>query len=208
MAPAENLPGIIFVIIGPGGAGKNAIMKAVIAAIPALKQLATATTRPMRADEKQGREHVFVSARRFQEMISNNELLEHQEVTPGKHYGIPRRAVWEALTAGAARIADIEVLGAIELADAYPQNVVQIFVTVPGDDIARQMAVLEERMRGRADEATDIEQRLERARTLELPYQTRCDYIVVNDDLARAIEKTAAIIRREMAERQLQEVNP
>lgn len=208
MTPSENLPGIIFVIIGPGGAGKNAIMKAVIAAIPALKQLATAATRPMRADEKQGREHIFVSEQRFQEMISRNELLEHQEVTPGKFYGIPRRTVLEVLAAGAARIADIEVLGAIELAAAYPQNVVQVFVTAPGDDIAQQMAVLEARMRGRADEATDIEQRLERARTLELPYQTRCDYIVVNDDLAQAIESTAAIIRREMVDRQLQEARP
>ncbi len=208
MAPAENLPGIIFVIIGPGGAGKNAIMKAVIASTPALQQLATATTRPMRADEKQGREHVFVSAQQFHEMISNDELLEHQEVTPGKHYGIPRQTVLEVLTAGAARIADIEVLGAIELATAYPQNVVQIFVTVPGADIANQMALLEARMRSRADKATDIEQRLERARALELPYQSRCDYVVVNDDLAQAIEATAAIIRREMAERQMQEVNP
>ena len=147
MALSENLPGVIFVMIGPGGAGKNAIMKAVIAAFPAMKQLATATTRPMRADEKQGREHLFVSEQQFQEMISRNELLEHQEVTPGKFYGIPRRTVMEALTAGAARIADIEVLGAIELAAAYPQNVVQVFVTVPGDDIAQQLAVLEERMR-------------------------------------------------------------
>ena len=204
MARAEKLPGIIFVIIGPGGAGKNAIMKAVIATIPALKQLATATTRPMRVDETQGREHLFVSARQFQAMIDQNELLEHQEVTPGKFYGIPHRTVLEALSAGAARIADIEVLGAIELAAAYPQNVVQVFVTVPGDDIAQQMALLEARMRRRADEATDIEQRLERARTLELPYQARCDYIVVNDDLAQAIETTAAIVRREMVERQLQ----
>ena len=208
MALAEKLPGIIFVIIGPGGAGKNAIMKAVIAAIPALRQLATATTRPMRADEMQGREHLFVSSQRFQEMIIRNELLEHQEVTPGKFYGIPRHTVLEVLTAGAARIADIEVLGAIELAAAYPQNVVQVFVTVPGDDIAQQLALLEARMRSRADEATDIEQRLKRARTLELPYQTRCDHIVVNDDLAQAIEATAAIIRREMDERQLQAVGP
>lgn len=208
MAPAEKLPGIIFVIIGPGGAGKNAIMKAVIAATPALQQLATATTRPMRADEQQGREHLFVSAQRFQEMISRDELLEHQEVTPGKFYGIPRQTVLDVLTAGAVRIADIEVLGAMELAAAFPQNVVQVFVTVPGDNIAQQMALLEERMRARADEATDIEQRLKRARALELPYQTRCDYIVVNDDLARAIETTAAIIHHEMAERQLQEARP
>jgi len=193
-------------MIGPGGAGKNAIMKAVMAAFPAIQQLATATTRPMRANEKQGREHLFVNERQFRRMISNNELLEHQEVTPGKFYGIPRQTVMEALTAGAARIADIEVLGAIELVAAYPKNIVQVFVTVPGANSAEQLAVLEERMRGRADKTTDIAQRLARARTLELPYQTRCDYVVVNDDLTKAIKTTAAIIRREMAARQLQGV--
>ena len=204
MSLSESLPGVIFVMIGPGGAGKNAIMKAVISAMPAIQQLATATTRPMRADEQQGREHLFVSEQTFRKMIRDDELLEHQEVTPGKLYGIPRQTVIDGLRAGAARIADIEVLGAIELAAAYPRNVVQLFVTVPGADSAAQLDLLGERMRGRADAATDIEQRLERARTLELPYQTRCDYIVVNDNLAQAIETTASFIRREMAARQLQ----
>ena len=203
MTLSENLVGVIFVMIGPGGAGKNAIMKAIISAFPAIEQLATATTRPMRADEEQGREHLFVSERAFRKMISDNELLEHQEVTPGKLYGIPRRTVEDVLSTGAARIADIEVLGAIALAAAYPRNIVQLFVTVPGADGEAQLALLEERMRTRADEATDIEQRLERARRLELPYQNRCDYIVVNDDLGRAIERTSAIIRGEMVERQL-----
>lgn len=204
MAQSENFPGLIFVMIGPGGAGKNAIMKAVIAAFPAIKQLATATTRPMRADERQFREHLFVSERRFRQMIRADELLEHQEVTPGKFYGIPRRTVLEALRSGSVRIADIEVLGAIELAAAFPENVVQIFVTAPGADQAAQLTVLEERMRARADQATDIAQRLERARTLELPYQARCDYVVVNDDLERAIATTAGIIRGEMKARRLE----
>jgi len=200
----ENLPGVIFVMIGPGGAGKNAIMKAIISAFPAIEQLATATTRAMRADETQGREHLFVSERAFRKMISDNELLEHQEVTPGKLYGITRRTVEDVLSAGAARIADIEVLGAIALAAAYPRNIVQLFVTVPGVDSEAQLALLEERMRTGSDDATDIEQRLERARRLELPYQNRCDYIVVNADLGRAIERTSAIIHGEMVERQLQ----
>ena len=204
MTPRENHPGVVFVMIGPGGAGKNAIMKAIMAAFPAVRQLATATTRPMRADERQGREHLFVSEARFRSMIQHDELLEHQEVTPGKYYGIPRRTVDESLAAGAALIADIEVLGAMQLAAAYPDNVVQIFITVPGGDIAEQLSVLRKRMRARADAATDIEQRLERARTLELPYQRRCDYIVVNDDLARAIMNTSTIVRREMNQRRKQ----
>lgn len=204
MAQSETFPGLIFVMIGPGGAGKNAIMKAVIAAFPAIKQLATATTRPMRADERQFREHLFVSERRFRQMIRADELLEHQEVTPGKFYGIPRQTVLEALRSGRVRIADIEVLGAIVLAAAFPENVVQIFVTAPGAGQAAQLTVLEERMRARADQATDIAQRLERARTLELPYQTRCDYVVVNEDLERAIATTAGIIGSEMKARRLE----
>ena len=203
MTVSENLPGVIFVMIGPGGAGKNAIMKAIIAEFPAVRQLATATTRPMRADEKQGREHLFLSEQEFKGMIRDKELLEHQEVTPGKFYGIPQATVVEALAAGAVRIADIEVLGAIVLAAAFPDNVVQVFITVKGEDVAAQLALLRDRMRARADQITEIDQRLDRARTLELPYQSRCDYIVVNDDLTQAIDATAAIIRREMAARNL-----
>ena len=203
MSPAEKGTGVIFVMIGPGGAGKNAIMRALIAASAEVRQLATATTRPRRADEKQGREHVFVSECRFREMIQTGQLLEYQEVTPGKYYGIPRQTVTEVLAAGGIRIADIDVLGAEDLAAAFPDNVVQIFVTVPGADLAEQLAVLRKRMQQRADENTDIWQRLQRAEALELPYQSRCNYVVVNDNLERAIARTSAIIAKELRNRSL-----
>ena len=128
--------------------------------------------------------------------------LEYQEVTPGKFYGIPRRTVEDCLSAGAIRIADIEVRGADILAAAFSENVVRIFVTVPGENIAAQLTVLRERMQMRADQSTDIGQRLARAETLELPYQDVCDYVVVNDNLRRAIEDTGAIIEGELAIRQ------
>lgn len=203
MSAAEQLTGVIFVMIGPGGAGKNVIMRALIAGCEAMRQLATATTRPMRAGEKQGREHLFVSARDFQAMIIAENLLEYQEVTPGKLYGIPRGAVAEVLAGGEIRIADIEVLGASQLAAAYPKNVVQIFVTVPGDGLAAQLAVLRQRMQERADPNTDVEGRLRRAETLELPYQSRCDYVVVNDNLSQAIARTHSIIEGELQRRGL-----
>jgi guanylate kinase len=180
-------------------------MKAIIAGFPGILQLATATTRPMRADEKQNREHLFLSEPEFKRMICAGELLEHQEVTAGKFYGIPRATVNEVMAAGAVRIADIEVLGAMELAAAFPNNVVQVFVTVPGNSVPEQLTLLRRRMQVRDDAITDIDQRLERARRLELPYQSRCDYIVVNDELAHAIDATAAIINRELEARHLLE---
>ena len=208
MNSSENLRGLILVMIGPGGAGKNAIMKAIIENYVSVQQLATATTRDIRSDEKQGREHLFVSLKQFQAMIANDELLEFQEVTPGKFYGIPRQTVADCLKSADVRIADIEVLGAEKLARAYPENVVQVFVTVPGESIDAQTKVLEQRMRQRDDGVTDIKHRLERARTLELPYQSRCHHVVVNDTLGQAIASTRAIVDMELAQRGLVGVTP
>ena len=204
----DKLPGVIFVMIGAGGAGKNAIMRAIIAGSPFVRQLPTATTRPMRPGEEHGREHHFVSEALFRQMLREGKLLEHQEVTPGKFYGVPRQLVVNCLSAGAARIADIEVLGAQKLAAAFPANVVQIFVTVPGASINAQLQVLAERMTLRDDAATDIDSRLQRAKTIELPYQCRCDYIVVNDELALAIESTERIVERELRQRGITEGAP
>ena len=203
MSAAQKLQGVVFVMIGPGGAGKNAIMRAIIAESSLLRQLPTATTRAMRPGEKQGREHLFVSESEFRQMLQCGELLEHQEVTPGKFYGVPRQLVIDCLEAGETRIADIEVLGARKLAAAFPQNVAQVFVTVPGADIKAQLDVLRQRMESRADPTTDIANRLRRARAIELPYQSKCDHVVVNDDLASAIEATRRIIERELAARDL-----
>jgi len=199
---SDNLTGVIFVMIGPGGAGKNAIMRAIIDQSSIVSQLATATTRPMRDDEQQGREHLFINLDKFREMIDNNELLEYQEVTTNRFYGIPRQSVIDNLSKSKVLIADIEVLGAQELKKAFPKHVVQIFVTVPGNSPEEQLAVLETRMLQRED-STNIQERLERAKNLEFPYQSQCDYIVVNDELNHAVELVSDIIQQERQKRHL-----
>ena len=71
--------GTLFVLVGPGGTGKNTLMNAFMKNHPeVVKQLATATTRPKRDNEEHGREHLFVSLDEFRRMLANNELLEHQ----------------------------------------------------------------------------------------------------------------------------------
>ena len=208
MRACEKLTGVIFVMIGPGGAGKNAIMKALMSDFSMIRQLPTATTRQMRGDEAQGREHLFVSPDEFKRMMECDELLEYQEVTPGKFYGIPRQTVACSLAAGAALIADIDVLGAKVLAQAFGDHVVQIYISVPGANIPKKLEVLRERMLDRADPNTDIEERLERAKTLELPYQEECDYVVVNDDFSQAIGCARVIVKRELIARGLLDTQP
>ncbi|MCA9915135.1 MAG: hypothetical protein KC496_17390 [Anaerolineae bacterium] len=206
MMIGEKQRGLLFVMVGPGGTGKNTLMNEVMEQL-SLKQLATATTRPMRPTEEQGREHHFVSPEEFRRMIANNELLEYQEVTTDKFYGIPRSAVKTPLDEGTNLIADIDVLGAKIVRETFPEDVVLIFVTVPGTSLEDQLATLRERMLqrlGHEPTAADIEhidERLERARTLELPFAKECNYILVNDHLETTAQQLNKIIRQKIQER-------
>lgn len=202
MTHFENFGGVIFVMIGPGGAGKNAIMRTIIRESSNVTQLATATTRPMRDDEQHGREHLFITLDKFKHMIASNELLEYQEVTPNRFYGIPRQSIVDALQQNNIKIADIEVLGAQELVKEFPEHVVQIFVTVPGNTLEEQLTILKTRMEQR-DDNTLISDRLKRAELLEFPYQDQCDYVVVNDELSHATELVSDIIIKELKKRGL-----
>ena len=138
--------GLFFVFVGPGGTGKNTLMSIIMERHSNIKQLATATTRAMRPNEQHGRERIFVSLKRFREMIAQDELLEYQEVTPGKFYGIPRASVEDVLNDGQHLIADIEVRGAEVVIKEYEDDAIIIYVTVPGDTEEAQLETLKQRM--------------------------------------------------------------
>ncbi len=195
MTASTKYPGIVFTMVGPGGAGKNALMNEVMKRISELRQLPTATTRPKRPYEVEGREHIFVDNGEFTRMIQDNELLEWQEVHPGKFYGIPRQTVENALLAGDLLIADIEVVGADVLHRTYPENTVLVFVQPPS------LEILETRMRERGETEAGIAERLDRA-VRELPFAQRSDYIITNHDLQTAAEELYRLILQERDDRQ------
>jgi guanylate kinase len=167
--------GLLFVFVGPGGAGKNTIMNVIKERHPEIQQLATATTREMRPGEKQGRERIFVSLERFRDMIANDELLEFQEVTPNKYYGIPRASVEDPIKQGIFQMADIEVRGAQVLLENFRDDIVVLYVTAPGKTEDEQLETVKQRMLQRLNHTPSesdwdlIHQRLERARNLEFP---------------------------------------
>lgn len=203
MAISEKQRGLIFVLVGPGGAGKNALMRAAIAQVPGLTQLATATTRPRRNDELEGREHYFMDTESFRQLIAEDALLEWQEVTPNKFYGIVRDRVETKLAEGHLLMADIEVLGARILRESYPDDVVLIFVTVPGETEEDRLNLLRQRMSNpdRNEAQSLIDTRIDRARTLELPFEEFCDYSIVNDDREVAVGELIGIIHTRLQER-------
>lgn len=184
--------------------GKNRLIEVVIEQVEGLRQLPTATTRPMRPGEQQGREHVFVTQAEFDHLIESGKLLEHQLVHGVHYYGMLREKIDAALDEGASVIADIELIGARIARSSYPDNTVTIFIQPPS------IRSLVERMRKRNERETEISRRLMRV-PMEMEYAAEADYLVVNDDLHHAAGMLAAIITaersrpaRQRAEAQLQ----
>ncbi len=187
--PKERL-GVLFILVGPGGVGKNALLNEALSEFNNLKQLPTATTRPIRPEERQGREHHFVTSEKFQHMIDSDELLEFQEVHPGRFYGVPRAVVEDAINTHKDRIADIDMLGAEIINTAYPENSTTIFIAPPSiDDLVA-------RLKTRQASEKDINDRLNRL-PMEMLFAPQSQYVIVNDQIDHAARELRAIIRHE-----------
>lgn len=198
MTESANFPGMLFMLVGPAGAGKNTLMKAVLARKEGLRQLPTATTRPIREEEQQGREHLFLSKPEFEEMWRQGKLLESQEVH-GNLYGMVKEYVEAALAGNESVIADIEMYGAAHVSTLYPENVISVFISPPS------VHSLLERMKLRNDTPADISRRMLRV-PLEMAYAARCDYIILNNELDTAADTLHAVVVAERARRRTRNV--
>ncbi len=187
--------GLIFVLVGPPGAGKNTVMNRVLKDIPTLRQLATATTRAMRPTEQEGREHYFMGRDEFEQMLASNALLEHQ-IIHGEFYGILRRPVEQAIATESDIIADIDVYGAEALRTNFPGNAVLVFVEPPSRE------ALISRMQERGEGDGEIEKRMERV-DMEMSHLIDCDYLITNCDADDASALLAAIVRAERSKREV-----
>ncbi len=130
----------------------------------------------------------FVTEDVFADLERNGELLEWARVLRGTHgYGTPRASVEAALAAGEDMLFDIDWQGFRQLRDRMPGDVVGVFILPPGLD------VLEQRLRARGDDASDIDRRMREARE-EISHWEEFDFVVVNDQLDRAVDEVAGIL--------------
>ncbi|MBQ1251071.1 MAG: guanylate kinase [Clostridia bacterium] len=179
--------GSLFIVTGPSGAGKGAVLGGLQRTMDNVFYSISATTRQPRPGEVDGVNYYFLSHERFKEMIANGELLEHAEYV-GNYYGTPEGPVNEMLAQGKDVILEIEVQGALIVKEKRPDAIL-VFIAPPSFE------VLESRLRGRGTEKDEVvAMRLEKARG-ECAHMDGYDYIVVNDLLDDSINNLASIIR-------------
>ena len=170
-----NRKGIIIVVSGFSGAGKGTLMKELIKKHDNYALTVSATTRDPRPGEVDGREYFFVSNQEFEKLIAENGLIEHAGYVD-HYYGTPRKFVEDKLAQGIDVIPEIEIQGALQIKEQYPEAVL-LFVMPPSAQ------VLKERLVGRGTETKEvIAQRLSRAKEESVGIE-KYDYIVINDDL-------------------------
>lgn len=183
--------GLLFVFSGASGAGKNTIMHHVMEAAPHLQQLPTATTRSIRENEQQGREHIFLSEAEFRQYILEKKLIEWQIIHDKGVYGVPRQSVQAVIQQDNLAVADVDVLGAMDLKREFSEHVVLIFVQAP------DRATLEKRLRERPDVNTEAELRTRLRRIdFEMSFADRYDYLITNRDghLDESVQQALSII--------------
>ena len=179
--------GVGLVIAAPSGAGKSTITRRLLESEPALRLSVSVTTRAPRAGEVDGVHYHFIDQARYDSMVAAGDLLEWAGVF-GKSYGTPRGPVEAALAAGQDVIFDIDWQGYRQMRAALGGDVVGLFVLPP------PVAELERRLRSRGtDSEAVIAGRMAAARS-EMSHAAEFDFVLVNDDLDRAVEDARAVL--------------
>ena len=177
------------VLAAPSGTGKTTIAHALVERYPTFVFSVSATTRPPREGERDGVDYQFVTPERFQAMIRDEELVEWARVH-GNMYGTPRRNLAEAQDRGEHVVLDIDVQGAEQIRERVPEAIL-VFVLPPSPE-----ALLGRLTARGTEEMEEVKRRLRNARE-ELERAGSFHYVVVNDDLERAIGRIRGIVEAE-----------
>ena len=181
--------GLLIVLSGPSGTGKGTVCKALLKKRPDIALSVSCTTRAPRAGEVHGQHYFFTDREDFERRIADGAFLEYANVF-SNFYGTPRGFVEETLAQGRDVLLEIDVQGALQVKESAPDGVF-IFLIPPS------MEELEKRIRSRATETEEkIHERLGKANA-EMSLMDKYDYVIVNDEVDRVVEKIEAILTAE-----------
>lgn len=190
------MKGSLFIISSPSGGGKGTLIRRALDELDNLKYSVSYTTRAMREGESDGVEYHFVTVPEFEGLMASDDLLEYALVH-GNYYGTSSSQIEQATKEGLDVILEIDVQGA-KIVRRKREEAINIFILPPS------FQVLAERLRNRRTETEEqLQIRLENARQ-EVGFYSSCDYIIVNDDLERAVADLKSVIVAERLRRNRQ----
>jgi len=180
------MPGTLYIVAAPSGAGKTSLVRALLETVSDLMVSVSHTTRPARVSERDGINYHFVSAAEFEMMRGQDAFLEHAVVF-GNHYGTSRAWVEQKLAEGVDVILEIDWQGAQQIRAKMPQSI-SIFILPPS------LSQLEARLNHRGEDGAEVIAKRMQAAKSEIVHYKEFDYLVVNEDFDRALLDMRSIV--------------
>lgn len=185
--PMNTIPGILYVISAPSGAGKTSMVKALLKGNSRIRLSVSYTTREPRPGESDGRDYHFVSRAQFESMLANNEFLESAEVY-GNYYGTSKAGIERDLALGNDILLEIDWQGAAQVRHHF-RDTVSIFILPPSYNALRT------RLTSRGQDSAEVIERRLAAAAEDVSHAVGFDYIIVNDNFEEALLDLTAIAR-------------
>ncbi len=180
------MAGHLYIVSAPSGAGKTTLVRLLLEKDPDIRLSVSATTRPPRFNEQDGREYHFIGVQDFLDKIGEGEFLEWAEVH-GNYYGTSKRVVETEMNAGRDVLLEIDWQGAQQVRQAFPQAI-GIFILPPS------LGTLKERLSGRGTDSAEIIARRIAAARDEMRHVGEFDYVIINDDLQTALTDLGSVV--------------
>lgn len=181
------MAGNLYVVAAPSGAGKTTLVRLLLEQEKAVQLSISYTTRAPRSGEENGREYHFVDATEFQAMIARHEFLEWAEVH-GNFYGTSKTWIADQLATDRDVLLEIDWQGAQQVRALCPQAI-GVFIMPPS------MEELTSRLTGRGTDSADVISRRLAAAQAEMRHVGEFDYVIINDQLAQALDDLRAVVR-------------
>lgn len=183
----------VFIFSAPSGSGKTTILKKIFEKMPDMFGFSvSATNRPAREGEKDGKDYYFLSTKEMKRRIEKGDFLEWEQVYEGRYYGTPKSEPDRIAAEGKIAVFDVDVKGGINIKKILKDDAYAIFIMPPSVEELRK------RLQGRNTETEeDLEKRLARAE-MEIGLSSEFDKVVLNDDLDTAVSQVEEAIRQQM----------
>ena len=189
--------GLMLVLSSPSGAGKTTISRKLLDVEPLLQMSISATTRPKRPGETEGRDYFFVDKEEFGVRANKNEFLEHARVFD-HYYGTPKGPVEAALTKGRDVLFDIDWQGTQQIKEKASSDLVRVFILPPST------IELEQRLRRRAQDSEEVVERRMSEASSEMSHWQEYEYVIINKDIDHSVSQVRSILSAERLRRERQ----